>query len=64
LHGSSEKVSISRFVLNERAENELAVFSLSDAEICNASRSYEKRKASKKKKCKDLAVLAETNRFF
>jgi len=42
------------------------VFSLSDAEICNAIRSYEKRKASKKKR-KDLAVLAKTPpmyRFF
>ena len=46
----------------------MAVFSLSDAEICNAIRSYGKRKASKKK-LKDLAVLllAKTprlNRFF
>jgi len=43
------------------------VFSLNDAEICNVIRSYEKRKASKKKKRKDLAVLAQTpplNRFF
>jgi len=50
-----------------RAENEIAVCSLSDAEICNAISSYEKRKASKKKKRKDLAVLAKTprlNRFF
>jgi len=31
------------------------VFSLSDAEICNAIRSYEKRK--------DLAVLAKTPRL-
>ena len=31
-----------------------------DAEICNAIGSYEKRKASKKKKRKDLAVLAKT----
>jgi len=43
------------------------VFSLNDAEICNAIRSYEKHKASKKKKRKDLVVLAKTsrlNRFF
>jgi len=43
------------------------VFSLSDAEICDGIRNYEKRKASKKKKRKDLAVLAKTqrlNRFF
>jgi len=38
----------------------IAVFSLSDAEICNAIRSYEKLKVSKKKKRKDLAVLAKT----
>jgi len=36
------------------------VFSLSDAETCNAIRSFEKRKASVKKKRKDLAVLAKT----
>jgi len=47
---------------NERAENEIAVFSLSYAEICNAIRSCEKRKASKKKKGKDLAVLTKTPR--
>jgi len=38
-----------------------------DSEICDAIRSYLKRKASKKKKRKDLAVLAKTprlNRFF
>jgi len=38
-----------------------------DAEIGDAIRSYEKRKASKKKKRKDLAVLPKTprlNRFF
>jgi len=43
------------------------VFSLIDAEICNSGRSYEKRKASKKKKRKSLPVLAKTprlNRFF
>jgi len=43
------------------------MFSLSVAEICNAIRSYEKLKCSKKKKRKDLAVLAKTprlNRFF
>ena len=37
------------------------------AEPCYAIRSYEKRKASNKKKRKDLAVLAKTpevNRFF
>jgi len=34
---------------NERAENEIAVFSLGDAAICNAMRCYEKCKASKKK---------------
>ena len=51
---------------NERAENEIPVFSLSDAKICNAIRSYKKRNTSKKKR-KDLAVLAKTprlNRFF
>jgi len=37
----------------------IAVFS-SDAEICNAIRSYEKLKVSRKKKRKDLAVLAKT----
>jgi len=61
LRGPSEKVLIYRFV-----DNEIAVFSMSDAEICNAIGSYEKRKASKKKR-KDLAVLADTprlNRFF
>jgi len=36
---------------------------LSDAETCNAIRSYEKRKASKKKQHKDLAVLAKTPRL-
>jgi len=43
------------------------MFSLRDTETCNAIKSYEKRKASKKKKRKDLAVLATTprlNRFF
>jgi len=43
------------------------VFSQRDAEICNAIRSYGKRKAFKKKKRKDLEVLAKTprlNRFF
>jgi len=52
---------------NEEAENEIAVFNLSDTELCNAIRSYEKRKASKKEKCKDLEVLTKTpqlNRFF
>jgi len=39
------------------------VFGLSDAEICNAIWSYEKHKASKKKKRKDLAVLAKTPRL-
>jgi len=38
----------------------IAVFSLSDAEICKAIRSYEKLKASRKKKRKDLAVLVKT----
>ena len=50
-----------------RTKNEIAVFSLRDVKICNAIRSYEKPKASKKKKRKDLAVLAKTqrlNRFF
>jgi len=40
---------------------------LSDAEICNAIRRFEKRNASEKKMRKDLAVLAKTpqlNRFF
>ena len=52
---------------NERAENEIAVFSLRDVKICNAIGSYEKPKVSKKKKRKDLAVSAKTqrlNRFF
>jgi len=43
------------------------VLSLSEAEICNAIRIYEKRKPFKKKKRKDLAVLAKAprlNRFF
>jgi len=43
------------------------VSSYRDAETCNATRSYEKRKASKKKNRKDLAVLAKTpllHRFF
>jgi len=39
------------------------VFSLSDADICNAIKSYEKSKTSKKKKHKDLAVLAKTPRL-
>jgi len=39
------------------------VLSLSDAEICNAIRSYKKRKASEKKKRKDLAVLAKSQRL-
>jgi len=39
------------------------VFSFSDAEICNAIRRYEKRKSSKKKKRKDLAVLAKMPRL-
>jgi len=50
---------------NERAEIETRL--QSDDEICTAIRSYEKHKASKKKKRKDLAVLAKTrelNRFF
>ena len=36
------------------------MFSLSDAEICNAIRSYQKRKVSKKKMGKDVAALAKT----
>jgi len=43
------------------------VFSVSEAEIYYAIRSYEKRKASKEKKRNDLAVLPKTprlNRFF
>jgi len=57
LRGSSKKVLISRFVERKsRKRNEIAVFSLSDAEICNATWSYEKHKASKKKERKDLAV--------
>jgi len=39
------------------------VFSLSDAEICHAMRSYEKGKVSKKKKRKDMAVVAKTLRM-
>ena len=38
----------------------IAVFSLRDAEICNAIRSYEKLEVCRKKKRKDLAVLAKT----
>jgi len=58
LRGPSEKVSISRFVeWKSRKQDRLR-----DAEICNATRS-EKRKASKKKMRKDLAVLAETPRL-
>jgi len=68
LRGSSEKVLISRFIERKsRKRNEIAVFSLSDAEICNAIRSYEKHKASNKTKRMDLAVLDKTpqlNRFF
>jgi len=72
LRGPSEKVLISRFV-EQKSKNEIAMFRLSDAEICNAKtshhrfRSYEKRQVSKKKKRKNLAVLAKTprlNRFF
>jgi len=46
------------------------VFRLNNAETCNAKmphqtfRSYEKRKASKKKKRKNLAVLAATESLF
>jgi len=36
---------------------------LRNAETCNAIRSYEKPKASKKKNFKDLAVLAKTPRL-
>jgi len=68
VRGSAEKVLISRFVERKsRKRNEIAVFSLSDAQICNAIRSCEKRRASKKTKRKDLAMLAKTprlNRFF
>jgi len=48
---------------NERAENEIAVFSERDAEMCNAIRSYEKRKASAKKKRENLVVLTKTSRL-
>jgi len=63
LRGPSEKVLISWFVEWKSRKWD----SLSDAEICNAIRIYEKRKASKKKKRKVLAVLAKMprlNRFF
>jgi len=60
----SEKVLISRFVERKsRKRNEIAMFSLTNAEILNAIRSYEKHKASKKKKRKELAVLAKTPRL-
>jgi len=55
LRGPSEKVLISRFVVR-KSRNEIAVSSQRDAETCIAIRSYEKRKASKKKHHKDLAV--------
>jgi len=63
LRGPSEKVLISWFVKWKSRKWD----SLSDAEICNAIRIYEKRKASKKKKREVLGVLAKTprlNRFF
>jgi len=64
LRGPSEKVLISRFVeWKSRKRNGIAVFSLSDAEICHAMRSYEKGKVSKKKKRKDMAVVAKTLRM-
>jgi len=64
LRDPSEKVLIGRFVERKnRKRNDIAVFSLSYAKICNAIRSYEKGKASKKKKGKDLAVLAKTPRM-
>ena len=53
LRRPSEKVLISRFV--ER-KNRKRGFSDRDAETCNVIRNYEKRKASKKKKRKDLAA--------
>jgi len=58
LRGSSEKVLISPVAKRMSSKRDCSV-SLSDAEMCNASRSYEKRK--------DLAVFAKTprlNRFF
>jgi len=64
LHVPSEKVFISRFA--ERKSRKQAC-SLSEPGICNAIRSYEKRKVFKEKKRKDLAVLAKTlrlNSFF
>ena len=48
LRGPSEKVLISRFVERKSRKRGCRV-SLSDAEICNAIRSYDKRKASKTK---------------
>jgi len=53
LRGPSEKVFISRFV--ERKSSKLDC-SVQLAEICDAIRNYEKRKASKKKKRNDLTV--------
>jgi len=58
--GALAKKDWETLVQNKRAENAFAVFSLSDAEICNTRRSYEKRKAYKKKKCNGLSVLAKT----
>jgi len=58
LRGPSEKVLISPVVERKSSKRD-CFFSLSDAGICNAIRSYEKRK--------DLAVFAKTprlNRFF
>jgi len=60
LRGPSEKVFISRFV--ERKSSKLDC-SVQLAEICDAIRNYEKRKASKKKKRNDLTVLAKTPRL-
>ena len=53
LPGPSEKVLISRFVERKSSKLDCSVYL---AEICNAIRRYEKRKASEKKKRKDLAV--------
>jgi len=63
LRGPPKKVLITWFVeWKSRKWN-----SLSDAEICNAIKIYEKRKASKTKMREVLAGLAKTprlNRFF
>jgi len=63
LRGPSEKVLLSRFEERKSRKRDCSVFSWRDAKTCNVIRSYEKRKASKKKKRKDLEVIAKTPRL-